>query len=313
LAQPENHPLKIAMPFQRVSLHSIRSSNQRALATHWNTLAVGRGFPTIAAFNPQSTGHSPEQIVQWDVESMDETGDRRFRVRAMGLRAAEAFGSGLIGKTMEELVPPALRAISLNGARECAASGCAVYEVITTVDANAHQVDCERLLLPFGNGDSVEQIVASLQLISFQGTVERQVIARDFEAGPQVMFSGKIPSDAMVRWLASAPPLQPAQANGSGAGARQPRDEPAAAPEKPERPDQRKAARRTVLKTGRIRFGRTSEVCTVRDMSATGASIELADAMNVPDRFSLTLEMESAARKCAVVWRRERQLGVKFG
>ena len=27
----------------------------------------------------------------------------------------------------------------------------------------------------------------------------------------------------------------------------------------------------------------------------------------------LTLEMESAARKCEVVWRKERQLGVKFG
>ena len=48
-------------------------------------------------------------------------------------------------------------------------------------------------------------------------------------------------------------------------------------------------------------------------MSAIGASIEVADAMNVPDRFSLVLEMESAARKCEVMWRRERQLGVKFG
>jgi hypothetical protein len=249
--------------------------------------------------------------VQWDVESLDKVGDRRFRVRAMGLRAAEAFGSGLIGKTMEEVVPPALRAISMNGARECAASGCAVYEIITTIDANAHQVDCERLLLPFGDGDRVEQMVASLQLISFQGAVERQVIARDFETGPQVMFSGTIPSDAMVRWLASAPPLQPAQANGSRAEQR--RDEPAAAPAKPDGPDKRKASRRTVMKTGRIRFGKSTEVCTVRDISATGASIELADAMNVPDRFSLTLEMESAARKCAVVWRRERQLGVKFG
>ena len=86
--------------------------NQRALATHWTHAGRDPRLSTIASFNPQSTGHSPEQIIQWDVESANGTGDRLFRVREMGLRAAEAFGSGLIGKTMEELVPPALRAIS---------------------------------------------------------------------------------------------------------------------------------------------------------------------------------------------------------
>src|SRR5688572_5316847 len=174
------------MPFQQVSLHSIRSNNQRALATQWNTLAAANGFPAIDVFQPQAAGHNPEQIIVWDVDHAGEAGLRRFRVRTVGLRAMEAFGGSMVGKTMEELVPPALRAISLDGARECAQSGCAVYEIISTVDANAHQVDCERLLLPFGDGNSVDQIVASLQLISFQGTVEREAIRRDFEAGPQV-------------------------------------------------------------------------------------------------------------------------------
>lgn len=301
------------MAFQRVSLHSIRSSNQRALATHWNMTATTRGFPTIAAFNPQSTGHSREQIVQWDVERTDETSGPIFRARAMGLRATEAIGGGHIGKTMEELAPPALRAISLNGARECAATGCAIYEIITTVDANAHQIDCERLLLPFGDGDTVEQIVAALQLISFQGTIERQEIARDFQAGPQVTFSGKILSDAMVRWLASSPPLQPRQPRRPAQTAQQAPETPASAAATSQGPVKRKATRRMVQKTGRIRVGKTSEICTVRDMSASGALIDVAGAMNIPDRFSLTLEMESAARKCEVVWRKERQLGVKFG
>ena len=123
------------MPFQPVSMHSIRSSNQRALAAHWNALASDRGFPAIGAFNPQATDHSPEQMILWDVENNGEAGGNCFRVRKVGLRAVEAIGDspiGPIGKTMEELAPPPLREISLNGARECVASGCAIYEIITT-------------------------------------------------------------------------------------------------------------------------------------------------------------------------------------
>lgn len=312
MAGPENDQIKIVMPFQRVSLPSIRSSNQRALATHWNMLAAPSGLPAIGAFNPQSAGHSLEQIILWDVERIGDAGDRSFRVRQVGLRAKEAFGGEMVGKTMEEFVPPALRAISLNGTRECALSGCAIYEIITTVDANAHQIDCERLLLPFGDGDDVEQIVASLQLISFQGTVEREGIARDFQAGPQITFSALIPSDAMARLSPAALARRRAQAEAPLAPTLVP-PEPQEALAKSQGSEKPKAARRTVMKTGRIRFGKVTENCTVRDMSATGASIEVADPMNVPDRFSLVLEMESSARKCAVMWRRERQLGVTFG
>ena len=306
------------MPFQTVSIHSIRSNNQRALATHWNALATDRGFPAIGAFNPQATNHSPEQMIVWDVENAGEAG-RCFRVRSVGLRAVEAIGDspiGPIGKTMEELAPLPLREISLIGAHECVMSGCAVYEIITTVDANAHVVECERLLLPFGDGEHVEQIVASLQLISFQGAIERQGFAREFVGRPQLTFTGMILSDAMTRkgLAAIAAPLS--QTNGTSAPAQtatDPRERVESGSAQQPAADKRKAARRTVHKTGRIRFGRSSEICTVRDISATGASIDAAGAASVPDKFELVLEMESAARKCTVVWRKDRQLGVRFG
>jgi PilZ domain len=309
------------MPFQPVSMHSIRSSNQRALAAQWNALATDRGFPAIGAFNPQATGHSPEQMILWDVESTGEADGCCFRVRKVGLRAVEAIGEspiGPIGKTMEELAPPLLREISLNGARECATSGCAIYEIITTVDANAHVVECERLLLPFGDGEHVEQIVASLQLISFQGAIERQGFVREFVGQPQLTFAGMILSDAMTRRGASAIAARAAAVQGNGpaapthvASASRGAAEPGSTQQGAT--DKRKAARRTVLKTARIRFEKSSEICTVRDMSATGAAIDLAHAASIPDRFTLVLEMESAARNCTVVWRKDRQLGVRFG
>jgi hypothetical protein len=300
-------------------MHSIRSSNQRALATHWNALAADRSFPAIGAFQPQTAGHSPEQMIVWDVENTGDAGGNCFRVRKVGLRAVEAIGEspvGPIGKTMEELAPPALREISLNGARECVASGCAIYEIITTVDANAHVVECERLLLPFGDGDSVEHMVASLQLISFQGAIERQGFARDFVGRPQLTFAGMILSEAMTRRGPSAIAAQVSQAGGTSAPAQAAIDtseKTTPVSGQPPTADKRKAARRTVLKTGRIRFGKSSEICTVRDMSATGAAIELAGAAAAPDKFELVLEMESAARKCTVTWRKDRQLGVRFG
>jgi hypothetical protein len=309
---PSNSADKAIMPFQPVAIHTIRSSNQRALAAHWNMLAAGRRFPAIADFNPQAKDHSPEQLILWDVETSGS--GRQFRVRRMGLRAAEALGTGLVGKTMEELVPPALRAISLEGANECAASGSAIYAIITTI-ANGHQVDCERLLLPFGgDGSAVEQIVASLQLISFQGAVERQEVSRDFETRSQMSFSGRINSDWGARnplVTVASPALAPEPAGellavAQGAGGNPARDDAPTA-------DKRRAARRKVLKTGKIHFGKSREVCTVRDLSSTGASLELARSINVPDRFTLVLEMESAARNCTVAWRRDRQLGVQFG
>ena len=300
------------MSFQPVSLHSIRSSNQRALAAHWNALAANRAFPAIEEFSPNPKDHNPGQLIVWDVERTDGDGGYRFRARQLGERAVEALGNHLVaGKTMDEVAPPALREISLDGARECATSGCAVFTIITTIAANGLQIDCERLLLPFGgDGGAVQQIVAALQLISYQGTVERQHVSRDFEATSYVSFAGRIGADSATQRTAAtipSPVAPPAQSSNP----QRPQD--AIEPDKQVAVDSRSTARRKVLKTGKIGFGKSTAVCTVRDMSSTEASIELEDPGIVPDTFTLVLEMELAKRKCAVVWRKDRQIGVRFG
>ena len=49
-------------------------------------------------------------------------------------------------------------------------SGCTVYSIFSTIDASDTQVDCHRLLLPFGrDGMRVEQMLGSLQLTAVQG------------------------------------------------------------------------------------------------------------------------------------------------
>jgi hypothetical protein len=82
---------------------------------------------------------------------------------------------------MDEVVPGPLKKISRDTAQECAASGCAIYGIFTFIAINGHRVDCERLLLPSGRNGAIEQILASLQLVSFKAPVERQTFAADFE------------------------------------------------------------------------------------------------------------------------------------
>jgi PilZ domain len=52
--------------------------------------------------------------------------------------------------------------------------------------------------------------------------------------------------------------------------------------------------------------------CMVRDISHTGAMIEARDLAIIPDQFSMRIEMESAERRCAVVWRKPTRIGIEF-
>jgi PAS domain len=292
------------MPFGPTSIQSIRSPNQRELVAQWQRLSASRLFPEITEFVPPE--RETKQLMLWDVENDGAT--RRFRMRRQGERLTETVAANLTGKTMDEVVPEPLRTPALAAANECVESRCAVYEIITTIDANAHVVECERLLLPFGRDGKVGCLIAALQLISYQGTVDRTTVANEFGAHPELGFVGLIPASARDGAAIVLPPRYQVQ-----------RVEPAAA--RVEAPasvgadagvDKRRAKRRVVRKTGRIQARGISEVCTVRDISVSGASLDVVNAARVPNHFTLVMEMESAARSCAVVWRKERQLGVEF-
>jgi len=59
--------------------------------------------------------------------------------------------------------------------------------------------------------------------------------------------------------------------------------------------------------------GLTRRECHVLDLSSGGARIATDDAMDVRDRFELTLVPEHHRRElCEVVWRRGKTYGVKF-
>ena len=51
--------------------------------------------------------------------------------------------------------------------------------------------------------------------------------------------------------------------------------------------------------------------CTIRDQSSSGASLQVASSLAIPDTFDLIGEGD-AAHACRVVWRKPDRLDVSF-
>jgi hypothetical protein len=77
--------------------------------------------------------------------------------------------------------------------------------------------------------------------------------------------------------------------------------------------DGRRAPRHRVLKAGTIAFGGGGITCTARNLSDTGAALDVTSPVGIPDSFILVLDTETAQRPCRVVWRKEKRIGIVFG
>jgi PilZ domain len=79
--------------------------------------------------------------------------------------------------------------------------------------------------------------------------------------------------------------------------------------------ESRNTARQRVFKNGAIVFNRAGRIdCVVRNLSSTGASLEVVSPIGIPDSFVLVIRSEKSDVKhpCHVVWRKEHRLGVAF-
>jgi hypothetical protein len=68
--------------------------------------------------------------------------------------------------------------------------------------------------------------------------------------------------------------------------------------------------RQRVLKAGKIEFGGGAIDCTVRNISATGAALDVTSPVGIPAQF--TLVTEGNHLPCRVVWRKEKRIGIAF-
>jgi hypothetical protein len=77
--------------------------------------------------------------------------------------------------------------------------------------------------------------------------------------------------------------------------------------------ENRRSQRQRTFKGGSIIFGLATAVdCTVRNMSASGACLEIRSPVGIPDDFALIIKPEFIKRNCHVVWRSAERIGVRF-
>ena len=66
-----------------------------------------------------------------------------------------------------------------------------------------------------------------------------------------------------------------------------------------------------MLKSGKIFLGSRSVPCTVRNLSATGACLQVQTTYGIPATFKLAIADEQR-RACKIAWFNDTKLGVQF-
>ena len=73
-----------------------------------------------------------------------------------------------------------------------------------------------------------------------------------------------------------------------------------------------RAAPHRVMKPAQIEFGGYKRECVIRDISTTGAALEVMDQASTPRHFNLIVPEDKLKLPCAIVWRRGYRNGVTF-
>jgi PilZ domain len=76
--------------------------------------------------------------------------------------------------------------------------------------------------------------------------------------------------------------------------------------------ENRSATRQRVLKGATIEFGGGGIDCTIRNMSASGAMLDVISPVGIPEHFGLVVPTDGKHLPCQVVWRKEKRIGVTF-
>ena len=76
--------------------------------------------------------------------------------------------------------------------------------------------------------------------------------------------------------------------------------------------ENREDPRSRMLKGASITFDGGAIDCTVRNISASGAALDVASPLGIPQEFFLVVPVDNLRQHCRVVWRKEKRIGVAF-
>jgi hypothetical protein len=162
------------MQFESADPSVVKSIKQRELLNHWLRAATRhRPLPVVGAFEPHHAGEELADMMGFDVA---REGDKaRFVITQEGAQLTATYGNDDVdpakrtNRYLDDAIGPERYANVVASYLACVKHRQPIYSVAVVQDADSKDVSYERLLLPFGKGCSVEQIVGSYKSISIEG------------------------------------------------------------------------------------------------------------------------------------------------
>jgi hypothetical protein len=75
--------------------------------------------------------------------------------------------------------------------------------------------------------------------------------------------------------------------------------------------DRRHSFRFRMLKSGKMLLGAVHVPCTIRNLSETGACLEVQTTHGIPPKFEFRMSDQSVCT-CNIIWTSDTRLGVRF-
>jgi hypothetical protein len=76
--------------------------------------------------------------------------------------------------------------------------------------------------------------------------------------------------------------------------------------------ERRAGPRKPVLMSGAIEFAGSTINCLIRNISISGAALDVSNPLDIPERFDLVFKADGTNIPCHVIWRQEERIGVAF-
>ncbi len=168
--------MEFHLEFESANPSVIRSVKQRDLLNHWlraRSRPRPRPLPSIRDYQPDRIADELADMMGFDVAGCGD--DARFLITQEGARLAATYGNEHIepekrtNRYLDDAIDLTRYSRVLPCYQVCLARKRPTYSVTMLRDADGKEVSFERLLLPFGNADTVEQIVGSYKAISIEG------------------------------------------------------------------------------------------------------------------------------------------------
>ena len=162
------------MEFTRSDPSVVRSIRQRYLLNTWLRAATRRRpLPVLHDFQPDRVADELSDMMGFDVVGQGD--DARFLITQEGARLTATYGNEHVdpadrtNRFLDDAIGPVRYANVITLYRTCLTYKRPAYSISTVQDTDGKDVSYERLLLPFGSGEAVEQIVGSYKSISIEG------------------------------------------------------------------------------------------------------------------------------------------------